>query len=544
MKKNSFVEGTVAASIALIIIKFLGAIYVIPFYSIVGPLGGALYSYAYTIYSLVLNICTAGIPLAISKIVSEYNTLEMYEAKERTLKIGNRIVLVVSSILFLALFIFAREAAYLIIGNTTGGNTIEDIELVIRSVSFCLLIVPFLAIKKGYLQGHKFIVPTTNSQLIEQIVRIAIILFGTYISINIFNTSVSFGVAIAVLGAFVAGLVAYIYLEVKIRKNIKLFNRDNTKIKDKTKDKTIFKKILYFSLPFIIVSVATDIYNMTDLALIIRGLTYLGFSGEATETIASVMTTWASKICLIVNAIATGLSISLIPHMVSNFVKKEYSAINNQFNKAVGIIIVVGLPMSVGISLLANELYLMFYGYSEYGSIILRLLPFSIFMSNINLVVNMALQSLNKFKVVYLSTFSGLILNAILDIPIMILFSKIGIYPYYGAIVATILGVILSVYIAFNYLKKEMKFNYKQILVYTKKTILPLVSMIIVVFGILYLCKDNFNTRITMLIPICSSALVGAIVYLFITYKNKLLYDVLGKEYVDNLLIKLKLKKK
>ena len=57
MKKNTFVEGTVIASISLIIIKVLGAIYVIPFYSIVGELGGALYSYAYTIYSLVLNIC-------------------------------------------------------------------------------------------------------------------------------------------------------------------------------------------------------------------------------------------------------------------------------------------------------------------------------------------------------------------------------------------------------------------------------------------------------------------------------------------------------
>src|SRR5574344_382284 len=164
MKKNSFVEGTIMASISLIFIKILGAIYVIPFYGIVGELGGALYSYAYTIYSLVLNICTAGIPLAISKIVSEYNTLEMYDAKERTLKVGNKLVLVVGSILFLATFIFAKEAAYIFIGESTGGNTIEEIELVIRSISFCLLIVPLIAVKKGYLQGHKYISVTTSSQ--------------------------------------------------------------------------------------------------------------------------------------------------------------------------------------------------------------------------------------------------------------------------------------------------------------------------------------------------------------------------------------------
>ena len=83
MKKNSFVEGTIIASLSLILVKVLGAIYVIPFYDIVGELGGALYSYAYTVYSLVLNVCTAGIPLAISKIVSEYNTLEMYDAEKK-----------------------------------------------------------------------------------------------------------------------------------------------------------------------------------------------------------------------------------------------------------------------------------------------------------------------------------------------------------------------------------------------------------------------------------------------------------------------------
>ena len=117
MKKNSLVEGTILASISLIIIKILGALYVIPFYDIVGELGGALYSYAYTIYNLIVNICITGIPVAVSKIVSEYNTLEMYEAKERTYKLSTKVVLVLSLILFAMMFIFAREFAYLFIAS-------------------------------------------------------------------------------------------------------------------------------------------------------------------------------------------------------------------------------------------------------------------------------------------------------------------------------------------------------------------------------------------------------------------------------------------
>ena len=460
MKKNSFIEGTIFASLSFLIIKFLGAIYVIPFYAIVGELGGALYSYAYTVYSLIINICTIGIPHAISKIISEYNTLEMYEAKERTFKIGNKIMVVLSTLLFLLMFIFAKQAAYIFIGDIDStGNSIEDVVLVIRSISFCLLVVPYLAVKRGYLQGQKFITVSTTGEVIEQVVRVAFILVGSYLAINVFHAKTSIGVAIAVFGAFIAGLAAYIYLDVKIRKNKKEFNMPSKNQKDKVSDKTILKKIVSFSIPLMIVSITTDLYNMTDLSLIIRGLGYLGYSGKVAETIGSVMATWATKICLIVNAITFGLTINIIPHMSSNYVKKDYKAINNQFIKSIAMVIVIGLPMSIGISLLANEVYYIFYGASEYGGIILRLLPYSIILGNINMVVNTTLQSLDKFKTIYISTFTGLITNALLDIPLMILCDKIGIYPYYGAIISTMIGTSLSLTISLRKLKKDMSLS-------------------------------------------------------------------------------------
>lgn len=544
MKKNSFIEGTIFASIAFLFIKFLGAVYVIPFYAIVGQLGGALYSYAYTVYSLIINICTIGIPHAISKIISEYNTLEMYEAKERTLKIGNKIMVVLSTTLFLFMFIFAKQAAYIFVGDIDStGNSIEDIVLVIRSISFCLLIVPYLAVKRGYLQGQKFISVSTIGEIIEQVVRVSFILVGSYLAINVFKLKTSIGVAISVFGAFIAGLVAYIYLEIKIRKNIDKFNLPSKNKKDNVSDKTIFKKIVTFSIPLMIVSITTDLYNMTDLSLIIRGLGMLGYSGKIAETIGSVMATWASKICLIVNAITFGLTINIIPHMSSNYVKKDYKAINNQFIKSISMVIIIGLPMSVGISLLAKEVYYIFYGYSEYGSIILRLLPYATMLSNVNMVVNTTLQSLDKFKTIYLSTFVGLITNAILDIPLMLLCNKIGIYPYYGAIISTMIGTTISLTISLKKLKKDMNFKYKEILNTIKKIILPILSMILVVVIVEHYMSALFTGRVTSIITCVICALIGAFIYGIISIKNNLLYDCLGKEYIDGILKKVKLKK-
>lgn len=545
MKKNSFIEGTIFASLSFLIIKFLGAIYVIPFYAIVGELGGALYSYAYTVYSLIVNICTIGIPHAISKIISEYNTLEMYEAKERTYKIGNKIMIVLSTVLFLLMFVFAKEAAYIFIGDIDStGNSIEDVVLVIRSISFCLLIVPYLAVKRGYLQGQKFITVSTTGEVIEQVVRVAFILVGSYLAINVFGAKTSVGVAIAVFGAFIAGVSAYIYLEVKIRKNKKEFNMPAKNQKDQVTDKTILKKIVSFSIPLMIVSITTDLYNMTDLSLIIRGLGYLGYSGKVAETIGSIMATWATKICLIVNAITFGLTINIIPHMSANYVKKDYKAINSQFIKSIAMVIVIGLPMSIGISLLAEEVYYIFYGYSEYGAIILRFLPFSVMLGNVNMVVNTSLQSLDKFKTIYITTFAGLLTNAILDVPLMILCDKVGIYPYYGAIISTIIGSSLALFISLKRLKKDMKFKYKDLLTILKKSIVPLLSMSVIVFILERLITPFFTSRITSIITCTICAVVGAIVYGVLAYKNNLLYESLGKEYVDEILIKLRLKKK
>ena len=109
MKKNSFIEGTIIATICIIVVKILGMLYVIPFYAIVGSDGGSLYSYAYNIYGLFLEIATAGIPIAVSKLINEFNTLNKQEAKIRTFKIGKKLLSFIAIIAFALLFIFAEQ---------------------------------------------------------------------------------------------------------------------------------------------------------------------------------------------------------------------------------------------------------------------------------------------------------------------------------------------------------------------------------------------------------------------------------------------------
>ena len=144
MKKNSFVEGTIIASLSIIFIKILGALYVIPFYKIIGEDGGSLYSYAYNIYNLFLTISITGFPVAVSKIISEYNEKKMYQAKDEAYKISKVIIGFLAIVSFAITFIFSEEIAYLFIGNLTGGNSISDISLVIKVISVFAIFFKYL----------------------------------------------------------------------------------------------------------------------------------------------------------------------------------------------------------------------------------------------------------------------------------------------------------------------------------------------------------------------------------------------------------------
>ena len=184
LKQNSFLNGAFIATFGIVISKILGMVYVIPFYAIIGGTGGALYGYAYTIYNLFQSLSCAGIPNAISKIISEYHTLGYEDAKEKAFVIGRRLAIIMGFTIFIILFVFAPVISKAILGDLQGGNTLEDVTMVVRVIATAILIVPTLSIYRGYFEGHKFITLPSLSQIVEQIVRVFIIVLGSFLQLK------------------------------------------------------------------------------------------------------------------------------------------------------------------------------------------------------------------------------------------------------------------------------------------------------------------------------------------------------------------------
>lgn len=540
MKKSSFVEGTLIATFAIVFVKLLGMIYVIPFYALIGIKGSALYAYAYNIYVIFLDISSAGLPIAISKVITEFNTLNKQEAKIRAYRIGKSIMVFLAVCVFIILMVFANVIASLLLGDLSGGNTIEDVAFVIRAISFAVLIVPFLSVSKGFLQGHNVINVSSISQIIEQVVRITVILLGSFIALKVFNVSTTIAVSISVTGAFFGGLVSYLFVKKKLNENKKEIGLGvKYEKKDDITSKEIVKKIFSYAIPFIIINTVYSFYNFVDMTLILRFMAYLGFDALDVEFVASAISTWAPKINMVVVSFAMGMTMSLIPNIVEAFTLKKWEQVERKLNQALQIILFISIPCTIGISLLSTSIWSIFYGYNPNGSIILAVNIFTALFLNIYTITSSTLQGLNKFKLVYKTTVTGFVLNALLDVPIMYLFSKIGIPPFLGACTATIIGNLASSIISLKALSKEHGIKYKETFRVFLKIIVPTLSMIIVVFFLKTILPVNYESKLSCITYISISALFGGITYLIIAFKMGIITEVFGKNIVNKIIKKL-----
>lgn len=542
MKKNSFMQGAFIATLGIVLSKILGIIYVIPFYAIIGTQGGALYGYAYSIYSIFLGISQAGIPLAISKIVSEYNVLGYYNAKRRTFKIGRKVLSMLGIISFLIMFIFAKPLAYVIIGNIKGGNTIGDVTFVIRVISTAVLVVPFLSIYRGYLQGHKIISPTSISQVLEQLVRVTVIILGSFLTLKVFNLSLTTAVGTAVFAATIGALVSYFYLVFKYNKNRNIVEKDTLKVNEpKIEDKEILRKIIIYAFPFIMIDVFRSLINSVDVFMLVKVLVNgLGYSITEAEAVMSVVSTWGQKINMIIASIATGLMVSLIPNLTSSFVKKDFNDVNVKINQTITWMLFFTIPMTVGLSLLAKPIWTIFYGVSDFGPKVYCYYVYVALATTLFTASVTILQVLKEYKKVFICLFLGLFTNAIFNIPLLYAFDSMGFPAYYGSTTSTILGYVVSCYIALSYLHKKYKINYEDSIKKIFNIILTTVFMAIMILIVKLVIPFNSDSRIINIIYVLLYTIIGSLTYFMIMFKTKMIYNIFGVNVVNKVIKKIK----
>ncbi|RLL47713.1 polysaccharide biosynthesis protein [Oceanobacillus piezotolerans] len=524
---SNIVRSSMLITTATFLSKFLGMIYLIPFNALVGAEGGTLYGFAYVPYNIMLSISTIGIPLAISKTVSKYNSLGDYETGRRIFKSASALMLVTGFISFLVLFIAAEPIARLSISSGGQEIAMSDAVLVIRTVSFALIIIPAMSIVRGFFQGYESMGPTAISQVVEQIVRIVFVLVSVFMVIVIFNGSMATAVGFATFGAFVGALGSWVVLLLYWTKRKPYLDAQLQKQRTSNHipTKRLFKELLGYSGPFIIVGLATSLYQLVDQFTFARAMNAGGHSGW--EVALGAINTYAHKLVIIPGTIATGLSLAILPALTKTFSQKNTPLLHQQINQSLQIVLVLVIPASIGLTMLSHEAYGALYGMENIemtGVLLAWYAPVGILFALFTVTASI-LQGINKQNYTVFSLMAGLLVKILLNSQLIIMFGALG------SIIGTGLAVGIAVGLNLYRIKVSVKFPMKQII---KRSILigifvlfMCIAIVLVklIFGLFIPYEEKRWGAVVMLIL---GVGIGGGVYLYFAYASTLLERVFG----------------
>lgn len=512
--------------------KFLGMIYVIPFNMLVGTTGGTLYSFAYTPYNILISISTVGVPLAVSKFVAKYNSLGDYETGMRIYKAGLRLMLATGVIAFLILFFSADWlAAHMLSQDETGGISVGDIAMVLRMVSFALIIIPAMSLSRGFFQGYQSMGPTAVSTVMEQIVRIVFLLAAAFLILKVYNGSMVTAVGFATFAAFIGAVASCLVLWYYWRKRRASIEQQikNQKVTYNLPLKSMFKELLLYAGPFVLVGLATPLYQLVDQFTFERAMNAIG-KADVFEIFYSAINFYGHKLVLIPVTLATGLSLAIIPSLTETYVQKNAKGVHEQINQALQIIMVLVIPAAAGLAMLSESAYASLYGVKDIGltgPVLSWYAPVALLFALFT-VSAAILQGINQQSFAVISLTAGLLVKIVFNIQLIHTFGPKGAVIGTGLAVGT--AVVLNLFRA----KQKVGFSFKPVLKITLLVLLFTFVMCIVIalekwiLGYVLPSGNAGASRLFYILELALGVIAGGYVYLWLGYKSTLLQRVLG----------------
>lgn len=535
--QSKLLRGTFILTLGTILSKVLGLIYVIPFFQIVGREGTTLYQFSYVPYTIFISIATAGVPLAVSKFISKYNALEEYAVGRKLFKSGLVIMLATGFVSFLIMYLSAPLLAEMSVGDKDAD--LAQVTTVMRALSFALIVVPFMSLIRGYFQGHQSMGPSALSQVVEQIVRIAFVLLGAFAVLHIFNGKMVTAVSLATFAAFIGAigsLFVLFWYWVKRKPYLdELLTHDRGTVDVSLKE--IYKEILIYAFPFVLVGIANPLFQAIDQVTFKKAMVAIGHTSTIAKEYFSILNFESHKIVIIPVSLATAFSLTLVPSITKAFIEGHRESLNRQLNQTFQVLLFLTLPAAIGLSLLAEPVYTVFYQHDLLGAGVLRAYAPVAILFALYSVTAAILQGINEQRFTVLSLLVGLLVKLSLNIPL------IKAMEIQGAVLATTLGYSAAIIINIIVIKIYSRYQFK--LVWRR-------SLLIAIFaGLMWICTEaaykvlllflSPDSKIESLIIILISALAGASIYFYLGLKSGLARRLFG-ERLDRLMGKLRLK--
>ena len=535
MMAGNLLKGTMILTLGLVLSRILGVLYVIPFYQLIGEDYVVLYQYAYVPYTIMLAIAVSGVPVAVSKFVSKYNAMGDYATGRKLVKSSGLIMLGTGFVGFLVLFFMAQPLAEIVMNQQASGDVdenlpfnVNDVATVIKYVSFAVLVVPAMSLIRGFFQGYQHMTPTAVSQLIEQIVRIAVLLVGAFVVVKLIGgtekTAVSFAVFAAFIGALASMGVLFWYWK-KLRPEFdEMMNYTGTTESTRSL-KTIYKEMLIYTVPFALVGVINPLFQFIDMITFVSSMEAIGVAKGTANTLLGMLNFSSHKLVMIPVMLAMGFAMTLIPLITTYYAKQDIAGLTRSLNQTFQILVFLTLPAALGISLLSYEFYTVFYEASETGaSILAAYAPVAILFA-LYPVTTAILQGIDQQKLIILNLMIGILMKMLLNVPF------IKVFETNGAILATSVGYLTAITLNFLVIRYFLAYETKMLF----RRLILIVALTAVMLVLAFFTKEllelflNPDSKLQSIVIIAGAAGVGAAFYGFVSLKLGLAQKLFGE---------------
>ena len=344
-KQNSFFGGAAILAAGILIVKLIGMFYKIPLINIIGEAGAADFNNAYNIYAVLLTVSTAGLPVAVSKLVSEANALDRRNQVRRTFRLALVLFLALGLVSFLVMFFRADALAGMMNDSKAAAG--------IRALAPAVVCVGCLAALRGYSQGHSNMAPTSVSQIIEALCKLVVGL-GLAFWLVKQGKDPDVAAAGAITGVTVGTVVALAYMVLDF-----LLSRGREDIRGTDRPDSagsILANILKIAVPITLSSSMVGIVTVIDSSLVQGQLqSALDLTEQASRTLYGNYS-GALNIYNLPTSLMAAITASVIPAVSAALARRDRRGAARITGSALRITALLSFPMGVGLFVLGTPI--------------------------------------------------------------------------------------------------------------------------------------------------------------------------------------------
>ena len=508
-KAKSVARGISILGIAGIICKVIGLLFSIPLNMISGGdiRGGDvadIFFMVYPTYTLLLTVSSAGLPVAVSRMVAGFLARGDSRNAKNTFLIALKILSAVGCFFSLIMILLNRMLV--------GSVGVSETSLGFYAIAPCVMIVCVLSAFRGFVQGQQNMVPTAVSQLIEQVGKVLLSLPMAYIGVHVYH-NLEYAAAGALFGITLAEVLAMGYMIIRYyirKKEFDSLPQDPGEAPWSSRE--LLRRLVLISVPITVSACIIPLSGFIDSVMMVKRMMVAGLTLDAAKQAFGTFEGAVIRLINIPTALALAISMSLVPSVSARFAVQDMEGVRRESHTGMRFAFLIGFPCSVGMSILSGNIVAFFYAdaWSEtrvaLASELLTFSALTVVLFTAVQATSSILQGLRRQKIPMYTMMAGVLVKIILNY-LLIGTPGIDIHggPYASIACYTIVMVVNMVYVC-KY--AEMKFRWMDwvirpglatavmgVAVYLLKSLLPggrIATILLVFTGVLVFCVSAY----------------------------------------------------